>query len=328
MVFRRTSDSRQKATWSALVSSFWLACLVVLSMATTSRRSTCSAFTVPATLTTTSWTSRSSPHQERAGCLVRPPSLWGRNAAASNDDNADAEGASLASELFKMAQKKGVAISKDDLLDDEAEDEDEETETVEDDDDDEEDDEPEANYPQGAVNAFLGYDTGITSSDDKLAGNVTLTNTQLYSEVKERVLDTAGGFVQFVKGASDDENENDDEDEDEGEDEMVVAGGASRMKQEKYTPPTTVPDSELTAGEVVLLILQALVHNDDPTKNRGVEILFGYSSAGSQIKNEVGLTPAEYAEFLKETEYKVLFTHDPDEAVRMTHDLATWWCRS
>ena len=29
----------------------------------------------------------------------------------------------------------------------------------------------------------------------------------------------------------------------------------------------------------------------------------------SSIKNEVGLTPEEYADFLKETEYKVLFNH-------------------
>ena len=76
-----------------------------------------------------------------------------------------------------------------------------------------------------------------------------------------------------------------------------------------YEPPTKVPDSGLTAGEVVLLVLDALKHNNVPTVNRGVEILFGYSSSGSQIKNEEGLTPAEYADFLKETEYKVLFEH-------------------
>jgi hypothetical protein len=74
-------------------------------------------------------------------------------------------------------------------------------------------------------------------------------------------------------------------------------------------PPLTIPDSDLTAGEVVLLVLEALKNNDNPTKNKGVEILFGYSSSGSQIRNEEGLTPEEYADFLKETEYKVLFTH-------------------
>ena len=230
---------------------------------------------------------------------TRARSLW---STPSDDDAADAEGANLASELFKIAQAQGVSVDADDLLDDDDEDED---------DDEDDEDEPETNFPAGAVNAFLGYDQGITDADDVMAGNVSLTDDQLYSEVKERVLDTAGGFVQYVKGASDSEDDDDGDDDD-----AVLAGaGESRMRKQKYTPPTTVPDSDLTAGEVVLLVLQALANNDNPSTNRGVEILFGYSSAGSQIKNEVGLTPKEYAEFLQETEYKVLFTHDTDEVV-------------
>ena len=234
--------------------------------------------------------------------------LWSTPSEDEDDQKADPDGASLAAQLFQMAQAKGVSVDADDLLDDDDE-EDEE-------DDDEEDDEPEPNFPAGAVNAFLGYDQGITKADDALAGNVSLTDNQLYSEVKERVLDTAGGFVQYVKGASDDDDEDEDDSDD---DDVVLAGegsGASRMSKQKYTPPTTVPDSDLTAGEVVTLVLQALANNDTPTPNRGVEILFGYSSAGSQIKNEAGLTPAEYGEFLKETEYKVLFTHEAEEVVR------------
>ena len=225
-----------------------------------------------------------------------------------DDQKADPDGASLAAQLFQMAQAKGVSVDADDLIDDDEDDEDDEE------DDDEEDDEPEPNFPAGAVNAFLGYDQGITKADDALAGNVSLTDNQLYSEVKERVLDTAGGFVQYVKGASDDDDE--DEDDSDDDDDVVLAGEGSRMSKQKYTPPTTVPDSDLTAGEVVTLVLQALANNDNPTPNRGVEILFGYSSAGSQIKNEAGLTPAEYGEFLKETEYKVLFTHEAEEVVR------------
>lgn len=202
------------------------------------------------------------------------------------EDQSDEEGADLAAQFFQMAQAKGVSLDADDLAD---EDEDE-------DDDLEDDDEEEPNIPQGAINAFLGYDTGDVG--EKLAGNVSLTDDQLYSEVKERVLDTAGGFVDFVRGA----REDDDED----------GGDADFPKP--YEPPTSVPDSDLTAGEVVLLVLEALVNNDVPTKNKGIEILFGYSSSGSQIKNEEGLTPAEYADFLKETEYKVLFSHQ--EVVR------------
>ncbi len=205
-------------------------------------------------------------------------------AGRDDDSVTDPEGADLAAQLFQMAQAKGVSLGADDL--------EEEEDDEDDDEDDDVDDEVESNFPQGAINAFLGYDTGDVG--EKLAGNVSLTNDQLYSEVKERVLDTAGGFVDFVTGASDD-----DEDDEEAVDVPKV-----------YVPPITVPDSDLTAGEVVLLVLAALKNNDNPSKNRGVEILFGYSSSGSQIKNEQGLTPAEYADFLKETEYKVLFTHE------------------
>lgn len=200
---------------------------------------------------------------------------------SSPNPSDDEEGAQLAAELFKMAQQKGIQLNDDDLVEEEEEDAD---------DDEEEDEEmEEPNIPQGAINAFLGYDTGDVG--EKLAGNVSLTDSQLYSEVKERVLDTAGGFVDFVKGA--DDNEEEDE------------SGASN----EYEPPTTIPDSELTAGEVVILVLDALRHNNVPEVNRGVEILFGYSSDSNSIKLEDGLTASEYADFLKETEYKVLFTH-------------------
>jgi hypothetical protein len=207
----------------------------------------------------------------------------------ANAEEPDEDGAKLAAELFKMAQQKGVRLDKTDLDDDE--------EDEEDDDEDDEEDEEEPNIPQGAINAFLGYDTGNVG--EKLAGNVTLTDSQLYSEVKERVLDTAGGFVDYVKAISEDEDDDDADDDDTKKDD----------EPKPYEPPAVVPDSELTAGEVVMQVLDSLLHNDVPEKNRGVEILFGYSSEGSQIKQEEGLTPAEYADFLKETEYKILFDH-------------------
>lgn len=199
----------------------------------------------------------------------------------NNDDSADSadsdEGANLAAEFFQMAQQKGVQLNSDDL----------------DDDDDEEDDE------EDSVDSPV-----LDLSDAQDADDVNLTDDQLYSEVKERVLDTAGGFVDYVKSARGD----DDDDDYDDQDELLLSN-----RPKPYTPPTTVPDPELTAGEVVLLVLQALTHNDEPTPNRGVEILFGYSSSYSQIKNEQGLTPAEYAEFLKETEYKVLFAASNNE---------------
>jgi len=170
----------------------------------------------------------------------------------AEDSEADPEGADLAAQLFQMAQAKGVSLNADDLLDEEE--------------DEDEDEEEEPNIPQGAINAFLGYDTGDVGD---LAGNVSLTDDQLYSEVKDRVLDTAGGFLELVGGASDDDAED-----------ALDAG------PKPYEPPTTV---------------------------------FGYSSSGSSIRNEEGLTPAEYATFLKETEYKVLFDHQEVVSVFFTH---------
>jgi hypothetical protein len=231
-----------------------------------------------------------------AGRMVSP-------AASDAEDyggDVSGEGADLAAQLFKMAQAKGIRLERDEfMLDEDDEEEDNEDNEEEDDDDDDEEEEPEANYPQGAINAFLGYDVGV-GAGDKLAGNVTLTNSQLYSEVKERVLDTAGGFVDYVKGARDEEEEEDDDDDDEEE---------VSSNNKPYRPPETIPDSELTAGEVIMVVLDALRHNDVPTGNAGVEIFFGFSSAHSQVKNEAGLTPDEYATFLQESEYKVLFTH-------------------
>jgi len=210
------------------------------------------------------------------------------------EDSSSGEGADLASEFFKLAQRKGIGLDAEDLLEEDDEEDDDEEEEEED------DDEEEMNIPQGAVNAFLGYDTGDVG--DKLAGNVSLTNDQLYSEVKERVLDTAGGFVAYVKSAQDEDDSEDDDDD-------------TSLEKKAYKPPESIPDAELTAGEVALLVLEALRNNNVPTPNMGVEILFGLSSPTSQVKEEVGLTPAEYASFLQETEYKVMFLTDYDATI-------------
>lgn len=214
---------------------------------------------------------------------------------AAGDDNEDQpdnqEGADLAAELFKMAQEKGIGVEAEDFVDEDDE---------EYDDEEEEDEDEEINIPQGAINAFLGYDTGDVG--EKLAGNVSLTDDQLYSEMKDRVLDTAGGFVELVGGAREDEDDDDDSS-------SSSSLGFGEDRKRPYAAPETVPDSELTAGEVVIQVLDSILHNDVPAPNTGVEIFFGYSSPGSQVKSETGLTPDEYAEFLKETEYKVLFDH-------------------
>jgi len=197
-----------------------------------------------------------------------------------DDSTPDPDGASMAADFFKLAQAKGVTLDDDDLLDD---------------DDDNDDDDDDKISGKEESNTDID-DNGNDIDIDDVAGEVDISDDQLYSGLKERVLDTAGGFVDMVRGpSSDDDNDDDD--------------GNDFDNKNIYVPPMTVPDSELTAGEVVLLVLTALKNNDNPSINKGVEILFGYSSSGSQIKNEEGLTPGEYCQFLKETEYKALFEH-------------------
>lgn len=231
---------------------------------------TCAAFSLlPASFIITKRSTKFNPPKEYLSTRLLlsssvPPPSSGNN---DDDDSPDPDSASLASELIKMAQAKGVSLEDGDLLDDDYDDD----------------------YDDN------GSDNIYNVAEDNL-GNENFTDDKLYTEVRERVLDTAGGFVEMVRGPSED----DDEDEEDG----------NLLDQPKvYVPPEIVPDPELTAGEVVLLVIEALKNNDTPTKNKGVEILFGYSSPGSQIKNEEGLTAEEYCSFLKETGYEALFDH-------------------
>lgn len=133
--------------------------------------------------------------------------------------------------------------------------------------------------------------------DEEDVDDVSLSDDQVYRELDERVLETAGGFVELLGKPGEDDDE-----------EEEVA------KPKVYEPPKTVPDSELTAGEVVTLVLEALNNNNVPSNDYGIEILFGYSSPGSAISQAIEveqMTPAEYGAFLKEEyEYKILFNHD------------------
>ncbi|GKY93365.1 hypothetical protein MPSEU_000304100 [Mayamaea pseudoterrestris] len=205
--------------------------------------------------------------------------------SSNQQDNApDAEGANLMAELFRVAQSKGISLEPTDLDQDDDDD-------LEDDDDDSSDE--------------LGLSaTGMPPEEEEEENSpaATFTDDKLYSEVKERVLDTAGGFVEYVKGVKEDEGDDDDDDDDAND---TKADDTPKV----YVPPTKVPDSDLTAGEVVALVLEAFRNNDVPTPNKGTEIFFGFSSEGSQVKTEEELTPAEYAAYLKTTDYKVLFTH-------------------
>lgn len=194
------------------------------------------------------------------------------NPPPPSDDASDEEGVSLAADFFKTIQSRNIQLDDDDFLDDDDEDD-------EDDDDDVDE------------NA-----TDITDDDDE-SSTASISDNQVYSELNERVLETAGGFVDLVGGANDDDESSAD----------------TPSKPKVYEAPKVVPDPALTAGEVVMTVLESLNHNDIPTPDKGIEILFGYSSSGSAISQSIqveGMTPAEYATFLKEEyEYKILFNH-------------------
>ncbi|KAL7504947.1 hypothetical protein ACHAXN_002490 [Cyclotella atomus] len=80
-----------------------------------------------------------------------------------------------------------------------------------------------------------------------------------------------------------------------------------------YIAPEVVPDSGLSAREVVMLVATALRNNDTPTPNRGIEIFFSYSSPISQVYKEIqkGMTPQQYKDFLLySSDYASLFDND------------------
>lgn len=194
-----------------------------------------------------------------------------RKMCASLDDSADEEGMKLAEEFFQRMKEMKV------LEDEEEDEEDEEEDCVE--------------IPVSAVNVFKGIDEGRVG---RLAGNVTFTNKELYKTLKERVLESPSAFVDLVSPPEEDEE----------------GSVAPQDAEEGYRPPKTVPDPELTAGEVVTVVLEALNHNDTPDKNAGVKLLFGYSSPGSILRSPVKApTIEEYADFLNTSEYKVLLHH-------------------
>jgi len=221
----------------------------------------------------------------------------GDNNDQDDDASSSDEGASLAADFFKALENRNIELSDDDFLDDDDDDDDDDEDDVQQLDkdtvDEEEgyDDEEEINIPDGAIKAFTDF--------DETADDVTVTNEEVYSALKERVLESAGAFIDLVGGADDDDDKDD--------------GEGDSTSPKVYVTPKTVPDNGLTAGEVVTTVLNALCNNDTPTSDRGIEVLFGYSSPGSIISQAIkveGMTPLEYGEFLKEDiEYQVLFDH-------------------
>lgn len=233
-------------------------------------------------------------HDDSYHC--RPRLIFG-GSSSSNDENAapadDGSGADLAAEFakFTVGREDLKALMEDIMEEEEDEEADSGTSDQKRKNNEEDDDEEEAidNIPMSKLNIFRGRDEGKVG---KLAGNVTLTNRNLYENLKERVLESPSAFVDLVGGEK----------------------AAAEMEEEElmrgiYKPPSLKPDSGLTAGEVVELVLQALLHNDEPTENYGVEVFFAYSSQHSFLKGPDAPTILEYADFIKTSEYAPMISH-------------------
>ena len=143
-----------------------------------------------------------------------------------SDQPPDEEGADLAAQFFKAVSDRQISIEGDEIDFADA-------------------DEAEMMNESGNV-AYEGGDNAYEELDDNddailreydvtSTEGSTLTDGQIYDEVKDRVFESAGSFLEMTKGA--DESGSSEED------------GFKAV----YQPPSTNPDSGLTAGEVVEL---------------------------------------------------------------------------
>ena len=161
-----------------------------------------------------------------------------------SDQPPDEEGADLAAQFFKALSDRNISLDDDDDDDDDDDEEDgEETESNN-------NDETGLFEEDDADDAILReYDVPSTEE-----GMTELTDTQIYDEMKDRVLESAGAFVELASvsmvGVGDD-------DENDGVLGLATGGGGLGDEEEEgngmYRPPMIVPDSGLTAGEVVEL---------------------------------------------------------------------------
>lgn len=145
----------------------------------------------------------------------------------SGDDATDAEGADLAAQFFRAMKDRNISFEGDEI--EYADEEDEEF----------------GGSPDASILSDPMSDGGdLDDSDDAIlreydvsmtGEGASLTNEQIYDEMKDRVFESAGAFVELTKGVNEDGEYNE---------------GLSAMI---YNPPQKVPDSGLNAGEVVEL---------------------------------------------------------------------------
>eukprot|EP00549_Striatella_unipunctata_P015380 CAMPEP_0118676172 /NCGR_PEP_ID=MMETSP0800-20121206/1890_1 /TAXON_ID=210618 ORGANISM="Striatella unipunctata, Strain CCMP2910" /NCGR_SAMPLE_ID=MMETSP0800 /ASSEMBLY_ACC=CAM_ASM_000638 /LENGTH=388 /DNA_ID=CAMNT_0006571637 /DNA_START=29 /DNA_END=1198 /DNA_ORIENTATION=+ len=82
----------------------------------------------------------------------------------------------------------------------------------------------------------------------------------------------------------------------------------------RYKPPRRIPDPYLEPTEVVELVLQALSNNNVPEKDFGVHVLYGFSSAASNVIAS-GISEESYADFLKHDDNYVSLFRSQSSAV-------------
>ena len=139
-----------------------------------------------------------------------------------SDQPTDEEGADLAAQFFKAVSDRDISIEGDEIDFSDAD----ESEMMKDD---------TVAYDEENTNEDLddNDDAILREYDVTSEESASFTNEQIYDEVKDRMFESAGAFVELSKGADE-----------------SLASEEDGFK-EVYQPPSTEPDSGLTAGEVV-----------------------------------------------------------------------------
>lgn len=164
-------------------------------------------------------------NHQRASHTISTLFMSSDGGSERGDGSTDEEGADLAAQFFQTMKDRNISFEGDEV----------EYADLEDDEFESSDSSSEASYDAGgdiddSDDAILReYDVSMTGE------GASLTNEQIYDEMKDRVFESAGAFVELTKGVAEDGDYDD---------------SSSAMV---YNPPVKVPDSGLTAGEVVEL---------------------------------------------------------------------------
>ena len=94
---------------------------------------------------------------------------------------------------------------------------------------------------------------------------------------------------------------------------LVASGVGAQQTQAADTPPraavaahASAPDPTLGPEEVVAVVLEALAQNDQPTKDRGIEVTFSFASPA----NRAMIGPVDrFGDLVREEVYRPLLYH-------------------